>query len=63
MKKALYTWNWVGDGFNQTYAVNKVEALKQAKKIWSTAKVELSTLKRHSKASAELYWKNFPSID
>lgn len=59
MKKALYVWNWVGGGYNQAYARSKVQALEEARKIWSVGKVDIKTLKRLNDKEADSYWRNF----
>jgi hypothetical protein len=61
MKHNLYTWNWVGGGYNQTYAENKAEALKKAKEIWSVGVVDMSTFKLVEDEKS--FWKNYPLFD
>ena len=59
--KQLFVWNWIGGGYNQTYAVDANEAVKEAKRIWPSGKVDMSTL-RVEKNEAD-YWKMFLTLD
>lgn len=63
MKQKLYIWNWTSGGYNQTYAINKAAALKQAKEIWSGSTVDMSTFKRLNADQERAYWRNFPLMD
>ena len=63
MKQNFYTWNWVGGGYNQTYACNRADALEAAKKIWPAGVVDLSTFKQLNKEEEIWYWQNFRVMD
>jgi len=60
-KKALYTWLWIGGGYNQHYAYTKKEAMKYA--AASSLKVDISSFKRNNAAQEKSYWDNFPLMD
>jgi len=60
-RKALYTWNWIGGGYNQHYAFTKKEAMKYATS--GSLKVDLSSFKRTNAAQEKSYWYNFPIFD
>lgn len=60
--KSLYTFNWIGGGYNQVYASNIAEARKQIAKEFS-GNLKTVGLKRQSKAGEARYWKNFPLFD
>ncbi len=65
-KKVLYSWNWVGGGYNQTYAFTKKEALKYAKDMQKSGTpliVDIKSVKRHNEKSAKEFWKNYPIFD
>jgi hypothetical protein len=63
VKKQLYTWNWIGGGYNQTYAFNKTEALMEAKRIWPSGQVDPSSIRVLNDKEAEKYWKLFGTWD
>lgn len=61
-KKILYTWLWIGGGYNQHYAFTKKEAMEYATTMCSL-KVDLDTFKRCTTAQEQAYWDNFPAFD
>jgi len=61
-KKALYTWNWIGGGYNQHYAYTKKEAMAYANTITSL-KVNLTTVNRCTSTQETEYWNNLPYFD
>jgi hypothetical protein len=63
MKQNLYVWNWVGEGYNQTNATSKADALAKAKIIWPSGAVNPSTLRCLNAEEERAYWKNFPLMD
>ena len=63
MKQNLYVWNWVGGGYNQTYATTKEAALEKAKAIWSVGVVNMATFRCMNENEERAYWKNFPVGD
>lgn len=63
-KKALYTWTWIGGGYNQHYAHTKKEAMKYATELGApNLKVDLSSFKRTNAVQEKSYWDNFPIFD
>lgn len=63
MKLTLYVWNWIGGGYNQTYAANREHALNQAKQIWSRGEVDMTTFRALNESEEKEYWKNFGRFD
>jgi len=59
--KKLYTWNWIGGGYNQCYANSKREARKIGNAISSTLQIDESTFRlvRDTKS----FWANYPIFD
>lgn len=45
-QKALYTYNFTGGGYNQTYAHNIRQAIKQAKEEFPTMDISEKSFKR-----------------
>lgn len=59
-RTALYTFEWIGGGYNQVRATSKKEALTEVdKKFGQKWRVALSTLRRLSEAQEAAYWKEF----
>ncbi|MGH7174777.1 MAG: hypothetical protein ACREGR_00250 [Minisyncoccia bacterium] len=60
--KKLWVWNWVGGGYNSTWAETKEEALAKAKEIGSwTANllVDEATLRESTEdEESKLWWEN-----
>ena len=63
MKQNFYVWNWIGGGFNQTYAKNRVEALNKARETWPDGRVDLRTFRELNAVEERRYWVNFPAMD
>ena len=61
-RKKLYTWNWIGGGYNQHYAHTEEEVLEYIEKNHSL-KPNLSTLKCCDEAAEKAYWDWFPLMD
>lgn len=62
--EALYTFNFVGGGFNQVWAHNKRQAFERARKAFGNFSPNIGTFKRLSTATAQAaYWKSLPLID
>ncbi len=67
--KYLYSWNWVGGGYNQCRANNKREAMKRARAIGRpeegsnrmVLKVDEKSLVRVK--SEQSFWDNYPMFD
>ena len=64
--KYLYSWNWVGGGYNQCRANNKREALKRARAIGKLGsgkvlKVDEKSLYRVKREQS--FWDNYPLFD
>jgi hypothetical protein len=65
-EKSLYTWNWGGDGYNQTYAYSKKEALENAKKCSSSLYPTMCNFRRVGRSGSkavEAFWKGYPLFD
>ena len=45
-KKALYTYRFVGGGYNQTYAFTLKVAIRQAKEEFPTSNIDEKSFKR-----------------
>ena len=61
--KRHYTFNWIGEGYNQVYATSRFNAVKEIARQFSTCglKPDLKTLKVcHNPDS---YWASFPLMD
>ena len=67
--KYLYSWNWVGGGYNQCRANNKREAMKRARAIGKpSAGVMRKVLKVDEKSLVRVkneksFWDNYPMFD
>jgi len=67
--KYLYTWNWVGGGYNQCRADNKREAMKRAKALGKPSPgVSRKLLKVDEKSLVRVkneksFWDNYPMFD
>ncbi len=66
--KALYTFRWNEGGFNQVWANNKAEAIKEINQTFcrmlSDLTPNLKSLKRvASKKAQESYFANIPFMD
>ena len=64
--KHLYSWNWVGGGYNQCRADNKREAMKRARAIGKLGsgkvlKVDEKSLVRVKNEKS--FWNNYPLFD
>jgi len=65
-KKYLYTFTFIGGGFNQVHADNKREALKEMKAKFSDStfkQINISSIKRLNEKQANEYWNNLPLWD
>ncbi len=64
LKPALYTFNWIGGGFNQVYARTKPEALREIAARFEGCRLspDLTTLKRLTGKRIAAYWAAMPSI-
>lgn len=60
-KRKLYSWNWIGGGYNQCHAFSKREARQKAKEICDTLEINEKTLKWEK--NEERFWKNYPMFD
>lgn len=62
--EALYTFTFVGGGFNQVWAHNKKQAFERARKICSTLVPNIGSFTRLATKSAQVaYWNNLPLLD
>lgn len=68
--KALYTFNWIGGGYNQVWAHTKPEAVKEIARQFpqragfAILNPDLSTLQRRvSKKSQDAWWGSFQLMD
>ena len=64
--KNLYSWNWVGGGYNQVRADSKREAMKRARAIGKLGsgkvlKVDEKSLVRVKNEKS--FWNNYPLFD
>lgn len=59
LRKALWIFDWGGDGYNQVQAVTREEALAEAKKKCPSLFPTLTNLKKLSEAQEKEYWKTF----
>ncbi len=62
-KRHLYTWNWIGGGFNQCYAATKREARKKGNAISPNLTIDEKTFRRVPAKWVDAYWRKIPSID
>ncbi len=58
----LYTFNWVGGGFNQVHARTKAEAIQQIKDRFEGYTPDLSTMKRLTGKRIDDYYASIPPI-
>ncbi len=64
--KNLYSWNWVGGGYNQCRADNKRQALKCAKEIGKLAngkQLVVDEKSLHKVKNEKSFWDNYPMWD
>lgn len=66
--KNLYSWNWVGGGYNQVRADNKRQALKRAKEIGKPSeegglKLEVAQHSLKRVKNEQSFWDNYPMFD
>lgn len=64
--KKLFSWSWIGGGYNQTWAYTIEEATKIAEEMCSKPpgrilKPDLNTLKEE--VNPDAYWENLPFFD
>lgn len=59
-KKKLYTWTWIGGGYNQHYAHAKEEAIYYAETMCDLTP-NMNTFKHEPNDAA--YWDNLPFMD
>lgn len=61
LTKKLYTWNWIGGGYNQCYAFSKREARKTGNAMSSGLVINESSFRlvRDEKS----FWDNYPIFD
>ena len=59
-KKDLYTWNWIGEGYNQHYAHTQEEAILYAQTMCDLTP-NMNTFKLEPNDVA--YWDNLPYWD
>ena len=57
MGKYLYTWNWVGGGFNQAWADSEEQAIEKAQTIWSRGVVtNIQRIGEHGDVAVDRYF-------
>lgn len=68
--KALYSFNWIGGGFNYVYAHTKTQAIKQIAKEFPNDDArcipllpDVATLKRHTDEAIDKYFRDMPRFD
>jgi hypothetical protein len=61
MKNNLYTYNFIGGGFNQEYATNITQAKAQAITKYPTLGIDLNSFKLVK--DEEAYYNSFPLMD
>ena len=67
--KYLYSWNWVGGGYNQCRANSKREALKRARAMGRPEKGSRRILLKVDEKSLyrvkneQSFWDNYPMFD
>jgi|GEM_PF-4496343 len=62
-EKSLYAWTWGGDGYNQTYAYSKAEALANAKKCSEELFPTIANFRKvgvSGSKAVETFWKQYP---
>lgn len=63
-RKKLYTWNWIGGGYNQTYAHSEEEAIEHANTMSDRLKPNMATFKCcETEREEKAYWDWFPLMD
>jgi hypothetical protein len=60
-RKKLYTWNWVGGGYNQCYAHSKREARKTGNAISPNLTISETSFRLVKDAAS--FWRNYPIFD
>ena len=60
IKKRLYTWAWIGGGYNQTYAYHEETAIEEANS-YTGLEPNMSSFKLER--NPEAYWDNLPLMD
>jgi len=60
-KKKLYSWDWVGGGYNQCHAVSK----RQARKIGNamTPNLVINEASFRLVRDTQSFWKHYPRFD
>lgn len=64
--KALYSFNFIPEGFNAVWADTKEEAIKQARKEFPSLANQIdlkSFVRRDTNALKDAYWNNLPLMD
>lgn len=66
--KYLYSWNWVGGGYNQCRADSKRQALRCAKEIGEPSgdggiRLEVREGSLHRVKNEQSFWGNYPMFD
>ena len=65
----LYSWNWVGGGYNQVRADSRREALRRAREIGrpseegSRVVLEVDERSLYRVRNEEGFWNNYPMFD
>lgn len=57
----LYTWNWIGGGYNQTYAETEAEAIEIGNSMTSNLEIDMKTFRKVEDVDA--FWNNYPIFD
>jgi hypothetical protein len=60
-EKKLYSWDWVGGGYNQCYAQNKAEARKIGNSMSKTLVIAEHSFRRVKNVAS--FWNNYPIFD
>ena len=60
-RKKLYTWNWIGGGYNQCYAHSKREARKIGNAISPNLTINEATFRLVKDVAA--FWCSYPIFD
>ena len=62
-EKNLYTWNWGGTGYNQTYANSEEEAKEYAKNLDAELYKTMTNFRMVPKEEEQSFWDNYPMFD
>ena len=64
--KILYSFAWIGGGYNQVYANNKSEIPQAIKEQIGNVKlkIDMGSVKAHTtREQMDAYWKSIPYLD